>query len=67
MHEKMKTYLCTKTIRKDGLTGHVNSFHVTFLNVLVAIPWSFVLNKTQVLMKTGHSNLMPDSDKVSAI
>lgn len=53
--KNMKIYLCTKSIRKDGLTGHANSFHVTFLDVLVPIPWSFALNKTQVLMKTGHS------------
>lgn len=56
----MNIYLCTNAIGKEGITGHVNSFHVTFLDVLVPIPWSFALNKIQVLMKTGHSNLMPD-------
>lgn len=53
---------------KSGVMGHVNnddsdvintstSSHITFLDVLVPIPWSLVLNKIQMLMKTVHSNL----------
>lgn len=64
----MEIHLCTKAIRKSGVMGHVNnddsdvtntstSSHITFLDVLVPIPWSFVLNKIQMLMKTVHSNL----------
>lgn len=51
----MKIHLCTKALRKDGVTGRVNSdendvantsrsFHTTFLDVLVPMPWSFALN-----------------------
>lgn len=47
--KKMKIHLCTKAIRKDGVTGHVNSdendvantsrsFYIAFLDVLVHIP-----------------------------
>lgn len=68
LHDKMEIHLCTKAIRKSGVMGHVNiddsdvintstSSHITFLDVLVPIPWSFVLNKIQMLMKTVHSNL----------
>lgn len=70
LHDKMEIHLCTKAIRKSGVMGHVNnddsdvtntstSSHITFLDVLVPIPWSLVLNKIQMLMKTVHSKSMP--------